>query len=161
MIKVLFVCHGNICRSPMSEFIFKDMIKKQNLESYFLVESKATSSEEIFLGRGNPIYPPAQACLKKHGIPFSLDKRACQIKEEDYYEYDYIIGMDEYNIQNMLRIFKNDKDNKIKLLLEYCNEERDISDPWYSGDFEKTYQDIVKGLNGFTAYLKNKYHFDV
>ena len=160
MIRVLFVCHGNICRSPMAEFIFKDMIHKQNLDSYFFIESKATSSEEIFLGIGNPIYPPASACLKRHNIPYSLDKRACQIKKEDYSNYDYILGMDECNKQNMLRAFKNDDEHKIKLLLEYSNEHKDISDPWYSGDFEKTYNDIVKGLNGFMSYLKGIYKFN-
>lgn len=156
-IKVLFVCHGNICRSPMAEFIFLDKIKKLNLESYFYVESKATSDEEIYLGRGNPIYPPAQEILTLHHIPFSYEKRASKLLKEDYDKFNYIIAMDKNNLRNMFRIFDSDKEHKIKLLLEYISLNEGISDPWYTRDFERTYLDISRGVDGLISYLVSTY----
>ncbi len=160
-IKLLFVCHGNICRSPMAEFIFLNKIKKLNLESYFYVESKATSDEEIYLGRGNPIYPPVQEILTKHHIPFSKEKRACKLLKEDYDKFDYILAMDKNNLRNMLKIFNNDNEHKVKLLLEYISLNEDISDPWYTRDFERTYLDITRGIDGLIDYLITTYNLNL
>ena len=146
MIKVLFVCHGNICRSPMAEFLFKDYVKKRNVESLFHIESAATSSEEI----GNPIHYGTKKILNALGIDCS-SKRARKIRQEDYETYDFIIGMDQYNISNLERFFGNK--NKIYSLLEFANVNRDISDPWYTGNFQKTYEDICIGLEAFYQYL--------
>ena len=141
MIKILFVCHGNICRSPMAEFILKDMVKERGMAEQFYIASAATSTEEIYGGVGNPVYPPAKAELAKHGIGCE-GKRAVQLKKSDYEKYDYLLGMDSYNIRNMLKILGGDRDKKVKRLLDYTDEPRDISDPWYSGKFDITYQDI-------------------
>ncbi|MBR2614539.1 MAG: low molecular weight phosphotyrosine protein phosphatase [Clostridia bacterium] len=144
MKRIMFVCHGNICRSPMAEFMFKDMLKKKGLDDEFIVSSSATSSEEVWNGIGNPVYPPAFRKLREHGIDAS-GKRAVQVKKEDYDNYDLFITMEEWNNRNLVRIFGNDKENKIIKLLDFCGG-GDISDPWYSGDFERTYRDIEKGL---------------
>ena len=155
MIKILFICHGNICRSPMAEFIFKDMVSTRGLSDQFYIASAATSTEEIRNGIGNPVYPPAKRELAKHGI--SCDgKRAVQLKKSDYDKYDYLIGMEERNRRNMLRILGKDPENKVSLLLDYADEHGDIADPWYTGNFEITYRDVVRGCEGFLAYLKNK-----
>ena len=152
MIKVLFVCHGNICRSPMAEFVLKDMVKKRGIAEQFEIASAATSTEEIWNGVGNPVYPPAREELAKHGI--SCDgKRAVQLKKEDYKEYDYLIGMEQTNIRNMLRILGGDSEGKVHLLLEYAGKNRGIDDPWYTGNFRKTYEDIVEGCEGFLKHL--------
>lgn len=148
MIKVLFVCHGNICRSPMAEFMFKDMIKKKGIEDLFYVESAATSDEECWGGVGNPVYPPAREELARHGIRCD-GKRARQITKADYDKFDYIIGMENMNIRNMMRVFQNDPDGKVCKLLDFTERGGNISDPWYSGDFVSTYRDIEEGLNGF------------
>ena len=153
MIRVLFVCHGNICRSPMAEFILKDMVSKRNMEEQFYIESAATSTEEIWNGIGNPVYPPAREELAKHGIRCD-GKRAVPLKKSDYEKYDYILGMEERNIRNMMRILGSDPENKVKLFLSYSSRPRDIADPWYTGDFESTYRDIVEGCEGFLQYLK-------
>lgn len=150
MTKILFVCHGNICRSPMAEFIFKKMVKDLNLEKDFYISSAATSTEEICFGRGNPVYPPAREELLKHGITCT-GKTARQITEDDYSKYDLLIAMDNYNVQNMNDIIGNDFDNKIHKLLEYTGSSRDVADPWYTGNFDKTYTDIY---NGCQALLK-------
>ena len=153
MIKVLFICHGNICRSPMAEFMFKKMLKDRSLEDRFEVQSAATSSEEIWNGIGNPVYPPARDELASHGISCQ-GKRARQLTPSDYLHYDFLICMDNSNIRNAERILGNDKEHKLSLLLDYCGRRgASISDPWYSGDFKTTYCDIDEGLNGFLSYL--------
>lgn len=155
MIKILFVCLGNICRSPMAEFVLKDMVKKQNISSDFHISSAATSAEEIWNGIGNPVYPPARKELASHGISCE-GKRAVQLMREDYDKYDYLIGMDNSNIRNMLRILGGDPDNKVHLFLEYAGLSRDVADPWYTGDFEATYNDVVLGCKGLLEHLSNK-----
>ena len=152
-IKVLFICHGNICRSPMAEFVFKDILTTRHLSHHFYVASAATSTEEIWNGVGNPVYPPAQAELAKHGI--SCDgKRAVQVAKADYDNYDYLICMDSSNLRNLARIVGPDRDNKVSLLLDYTDRKgASIADPWYTRDFDATYRDVVDGLNGFLKYL--------
>lgn len=145
MIKVLFICHGNICRSPMAEFIMKDKIKKMGREGEFYVESAATSSEEIWRGVGNPVYPPARDVLRAHGIDCA-GKRARQIVLEDYDNFDLLIAMDENNIRNMRRLWKSDPENKIHLMMEYAGLKRGVADPWYTGDFNTTWDDIELGV---------------
>ena len=131
MIKVLFICHGNICRSPMAEFVMKDLVKKAHLEDRFEIASAATSTEEIWGGRGNPVYPPARAKLKEHGIDPG-GKRARRTTRDDYKYYDYLIGMDYANVFNMKRIYGGDPDGKISLLLDYCGRNgQEVADPWY------------------------------
>ena len=151
MIKILFICHGNICRSPMAEFVMKDLVKKAGLSSQFHIESAATSREEI----GNPVYPPARRKLAEHGI--SCDGHAArQMTRADYDKFDYIIGMDTANIRNLNRMLKNDPDGKVYKFLSFTGSGRDIADPWYTGDFEATYRDVVEGCNGFLAYLRRE-----
>ncbi len=148
MIKVLFICHGNICRSPMAEFVFKDMVAKKGLSADFEIASAATSTEEI----GNPVYPPARRKLAQHGI--SCDgKTARQIKKNDYTHYDLLIGMDSANIRNMNRIFGGDPDGKIRLLLDYTDRPGDVADPWYTGDFDATWRDVNEGCKNLLALL--------
>ena len=163
MIKILFICHGNICRSPMAEFILKDMVEKRGWKDRFEIASAATSSEEIWGGRGNPVYPPAQAELKKHGIgktPYTnfKNKRARQVTKADLRYYDYLLCADTANIRNTIRITGTDPEQKIRLLLDFSKEEshhgRSSTDPWYSGDFVATYRDVVEGCEGFLAHLQ-------
>lgn len=149
MIKVLFVCLGNICRSPMAECIFKDMIRKQGKEEMFYIDSAATSTEEI----GNPMYYNAKEKLKEMNIECG-NHVARRITKKDYKEFDYIIGMEERNIINIKRIIGEDKENKIYRLLEFSDNPRDIADPWYTRDFDKTYIEIVEGLEGFIKYIE-------
>lgn len=152
MKKILFVCHGNICRSPMAEFILKDMVKRKGLENEFFISSSATSTEEIWNGVGNPVYPPARAVLEAHSI--SPDgKRAVQLTASDYDKYDLLIGMDSANIRNMKRILRGDSDNKIRKLMEYTGSGADVSDPWYTRDFERCYNDIYKGCEALLKTL--------
>ena len=154
MIKVLFICHGNICRSPMAEFLFKDLVLKKGKESEFLIESAATSTEEI----GNGVHYGTKRILNSLGID-SNNKRARQMNKADYVKFDYLIGMDDWNIHNILRIVGKDIDNKVFKLLDFTDLKRDIKDPWYTGNFNETYEDIMIGLNGFYDYLlKNKLH---
>ena len=150
MIKILFVCHGNICRSPMAEFVLKDLASRAGLSDNFYIASAATSTEEIWNGVGNPVYPPAKAKLAEHGIDCS-GKQAVQLTRADYDKYDYLIGMDSANIRNMNRMLGGDPEQKIFKLLSFAGKDRDISDPWYTGDFETTYRDVVEGC---TALLK-------
>ncbi len=152
MIRILFVCHGNICRSPMAEFILKDMVKNRGMENDFYIASAATSTEEILNGTGNPVYPPAQAELKKHGISCG-NKRAALLKRSDYDKYDYIIGMDDRNMHNISRIIGGDRDKKVYKLLGFAGSQDDISDPWYSGDFKTAYNDIERGCTGLLEKL--------
>lgn len=153
MTRIMFVCHGNICRSPMAEFIFKDIAEKNGMSDRFIVSSSATSTEEIWNGIGNPVYPPARAELKKHGIDCD-GKRAVQLKRSDYGDYDYIICMDGYNLRNAARITGGDPDNKLYKLLSFAGEERDISDPWYSDRFDIAYSDILKGCRALFERFK-------
>ncbi len=149
MIKVLFVCHGNICRSPMAEFVLKKLVKEQGIEQEFLIASRATSNEEI----GNPVYYLAKEKLRDVGIS-SEGKQAQKLKSEDYDQYDYIIGMDTENIREMKRIFG--KTDKIYKLLDFTETKKDIVDPWYTRDFETAYQEIVKGCLGFLDFIQKQ-----
>jgi protein-tyrosine phosphatase len=145
--KVLFVCHGNICRSPMAEFILKALVKVYGLESQYYIESAAVSTEEI----GNPIYPPAKRCLQQHGIWFDPAKRARQITKADYDRFDRIICMDASNLRLIERIIPRDPDGKIHLMMSYTGVGRDVADPWYTGDFEKTFQDLLEGCEAMIS----------
>lgn len=144
MIKIMFVCHGNICRSPMAEFIMKDLVKKAGREREFLVASSATSTEEIWGDVGNPVYPPAARELSRHGLS-SEGKRAVQIKKSDYGKWDMILCMDSKNLRNLHRIFGGDPEGKIRKLMSLAGSDADVSDPWYTGDFAGVYDDIYKG----------------
>ncbi len=148
MKKILFVCHGNICRSPMAEFVMKDLVKKAGLASQFHIESAATSREEI----GNPVYPPARRKLSEHGISCG-GHAARQLTKQDYAEYDLLIGMDSANLRNMQRICGGDPDGKLRLLMDYTDHPRDVADPWYTGNFETTWQDVLAGCQGLLHKL--------
>ena len=148
MTKILFVCHGNICRSPMAEFVMKDLVKKAGLASQFHIESAATSREEI----GNPVYPPARRKLAEHGI--SCDGHAArQLTNADYEKYDLLIGMDRDNLRDMYHICGGDPDGKLRLLMDYTDRPGDVADPWYTGDFESTWQDVLAGCQGLLREL--------
>ena len=148
MKKILFVCHGNICRSPMAEFVMKDLVKKAGLASEFHIESAATSREES----GNPVYPPARRKLAEHGI--SCDGHAArQLTNQDYDKYDLLIGMDSANLRNMCRICGGDFAGKLRLLMDYTNHPHDVADPWYTGDFDATWQDVLAGCQGLLKEL--------
>lgn len=137
--RILFVCHGNICRSPMAEFICRALVRAKGLEGSYYIESAAVSTEEI----GNPIYPPAKRCLSQHGVQFDPDKRARQVTAADYGRFDRIICMDSSNLRLLNRIILDDPQHKIHLMMSYTGSGRDVADPWYTGDFEKTFQDIL------------------
>lgn len=140
MKRILFLCHGNICRSPMAEFIFKEMVRKRGLQDEYYVESAAVSTEEL----GNPLYPPARRCLSGHGIPFDLARQARQVRAEDYDRFDMIICMDRSNLNWLRRIISTDPEGKIHMMMPIVGKARDVADPWYTGDFEATYRDIVE-----------------
>ncbi len=151
MKKIMFVCHGNICRSPMAEFIFRDLLKRQGREDEFVVCSSATSIEEICNGTGNPVYPPAKEELKRHGIVCE-GKRAVQLKKSDYDKYDIFIVMDSMNLRNTLRIFGKDPAGKVHKMMDYTDRKGcDVADPWYSGRFDVAYRDIYEGCTGLLA----------
>lgn len=152
MTKILFVCHGNICRSPMAEFIFKDLTQKCGRAGEFEVASCATSREEIWNGVGNPVYPPARKELAKHGIACG-DKRAVQLTKEDYNQYDLLIAMDENNIRNMMRILGADPEGKVHKLMDYTGRGGDVADPWYSDRFDIAYRDIEQGCKALLEHL--------
>jgi protein-tyrosine phosphatase len=148
MIKILFICHGNICRSPMAEYVMKDLVKKSGYEADFYIASAATSTEEI----GNHIHYGTRAKLREVGIP--TDNRvAVQMKRSDYDKYDYIIGMDRWNYKNILRIVGEDVQGKVSLLLEFAGSSRDIADPWYTGNFDQTYEDVREGCEALLHQL--------
>ncbi len=151
MTRILFICHGNICRSPMAEFIMKDLVKKAALESRFQIESAATSTEEI----GNPVYPPARRKLAEHGID-CVGKTARQLTSSDYDRYDLLIGMDRANLRNMHRICGGDPDGKLHLLMDFTDRPGEVTDPWYTGDFETTWQDVLAGCIGLLEQLTDK-----
>ncbi|MBO4360551.1 MAG: low molecular weight phosphotyrosine protein phosphatase [Eubacteriaceae bacterium] len=152
MIRILFVCHGNICRSPMAEFCMKDLISRTEHADSFVIASAATSTEEIRGGIGNPVYPPARRELERHGISCE-GKRAVLLEKSDYERYDLIIGMDRSNLRNMRRILGGDPEGKCRLLLDYTDSPGDIADPWYTGDFERTWDDILRGCTGLLGQL--------
>lgn len=155
MIKVLFVCLGNICRSPMAEYVLKDIVKKQGMEEEFYIDSAATSTEEI----GNPVHYGTRNKLEQENIACG-NHLARRIEKQDYNTFDYIIGMEEQNIVNIKRILGDDKENKIYKLLDFSDNPRNIADPWFTGNFDKTYDDIVEGLEGFIEYLKKEKKID-
>ncbi|MCF2669967.1 low molecular weight phosphotyrosine protein phosphatase [Butyricicoccus pullicaecorum] len=148
MIRILFICHGNICRSPMAEFVMKDIVKKAGRASEFQIDSAATSTEEL----GNPVYPPARRKLAEHGIGCT-GKTARQLTHIDYDAYDLLIGMDQANLRNMRRLLGGDPDGKLTLLMDYTDRPGDVADPWYTRDFEATWQDVLDGCRGLFAHL--------
>lgn len=151
MIKVLFICHGNICRSPMCEYLFHDMVQKRGLSDRFHIASAATSREEI----GNGVYPPAKRKLASLGITCE-GHHARQVTKADYAAYDYLLVAERYNIPNLLRQIKDDPDRKVYRLLDFSARPRDIADPWYTGDFDIAYEDIMEGLEAFLAHLQKE-----
>ena len=150
--RVMFVCHGNICRSPMAEFIFKNMLEEKGLLDRVYVSSSATSTEEIIGGVGNPVYPPAVRELKKHGIDPG-QKRAVQLKKEDYDKYALFVVMDGNNMRDAIRIFGTDPENKLCRMMDFTSRVGDVADPWYTGDFSTTYRDIYDGCLGLLEYV--------
>ena len=155
MIKILFVCHGNICRSPMAEFVMKEKLKRLGLEDRFFVASAATTEEEIWNGQGNPVYPPAKKMLAAHGISCA-GKRAVLMTRYDYRKYDLIVGMDRENMSDMRRICGGDPDGRLSLLMDYTDTPGSVADPWYTGDFQRTYDDVVRGVDGMIEALAPK-----
>ena len=151
MVKILFVCHGNICRSPMAEFVMKDLVRKAGLEWKYEIASAATSSEEL----GNPVYPPARRKMAEHGLNCA-GKTARRMTREDYENYDLLVGMDRMNYRNMLRICGEDPEHKIHLLMDYTSRPGEVADPWYTGDFEETWQDVSEGCRGLLGKLEEK-----
>ena len=151
MIKIMFVCHGNICRSTMAEFVMKDIVNKNNCSDEFVISSSATSTEEI----GNDTHWGTKQILDEIGIPYTK-RQAIQLKKSDYEKYDFIIGMDSANMRNINRIIGYDKDNKIHKLLNFANMDRDVADPWYTRDFRTTYNDVLLGCTRLFEYIKGK-----
>lgn len=150
MIKIMFVCHGNICRSPMAEFVMKKLVSDRGLSTEFVIASSATSTEEI----GNDIHPGTRRILDKYSVPYRR-REAVQLEKNDYEKYDLFIGMDSANIRNMHRIFGADRENKIVKLLDYAGKNRDVADPWYTGNFEETWHDVNEGCAALLKrYLK-------
>ena len=148
MTKILFVCHGNICRSPMAEFVMKQLVARLDMQDEFTIASAATSTEEL----GNPVYPPARRVLQKHGINCA-GKIARQMNKRDYAVFDLLIGMDSANLRNMRRICGGDPQDKLRLLMEYTDRPGDVADPWYTGDFETTWNDVNAGCRGLIKNL--------
>ena len=150
MTKILFVCHGNICRSPMAEYVMKDLVKQAGLEREFQIASAATSAEEL----GSPVYPPARRKLAEHGIDCA-GHSARRLTRQDYDTYDLLIGMDRANLRNMQRLFGGDSAGKLHLLLEFSDHPGEVSDPWYTGDFDAAWRDVEAGCRGLLESLKN------
>lgn len=152
MIRIMFVCLGNICRSPMAEFVFRRLVEEENLSHQFMIASSGTSLEEV----GNPVHRGTVKILREMGI--SCDgKRAVQLTQEDYNGYDYLICMETSNIRNVLRIVGDDRQEKIRRFLDFTENPRDISDPWYTGNFDSTYQDVKEGSKALLIYLRNRH----
>ncbi len=151
MIKILFICHGNICRSPMAEFVMKKMVEEAGGSHLFEIASAATSTEEI----GNPVYPPARRKLAEHGICCD-GKTARQITRGDYRHFDHIIAMDRNNLRNLRRVIGEDLDGKISLMMDYTDRPGDVADPWYTGDFDATWRDVEEGCQGLLRQLLGK-----
>ncbi len=151
MTRILFVCHGNICRSPMAEFVMKDMVRRAGSEGDFLIESAATSREEL----GNDMHYGTRTKLREQGIPFTR-RAARQIRPDDYDRYDWLVAMDDENVYYMNRFWSPDPKRKIVHLLSFAGKTRDIADPWYTGNFDQTYEDIVEGCTAFLNYLNAK-----
>ena len=155
-IRVLFVCHGNICRSPMAEFMMKDLVEKAGIADDFVIDSAATTTDEIWGGHGNPVYPPAVRELKKHGITGHgiESKRARLLTKGDYDRYDLIIGMDRENLCDMRDILGSDPEGKIHLLLDFTDHPRSVADPWYTEDFTATWDDLSEGLPALLSWCR-------
>lgn len=151
MIKICFICHGNICRSTMAQFVFQDMVNKRGLAESFLIDSMATSTEEL----GNPPHRGTVRKMKEVGIPV-IPHRAKQVSWADYDKFDYIIGMDTWNMRNLNRMLKGDPDGKVYKFLSFAGSDRDIADPWYTGNFEETYDDVLEACEGFWQYLSEQ-----
>ena len=147
--KILFVCHGNICRSPMAEFVMKHLVEEAELQDQFEIASAATSTEEI----GNPVYPPARQKLAEHGIDCQ-GKRARVMTRDDFQYYDHIIVMDRENLQSIKWLFGKDKDRKVSMLMDYTQRPGEVADPWYTGDFEATWRDVLEGCEGLLKYCE-------
>lgn len=147
-IHILFICHGNICRSPMAEMIMKEMVRQRGLDGKYDISSMAATTEEV----GHDIYPPAKRTLQAHHIPYTKRKAALMTRK-DYEEADYVIAMDEENMYDLSRLTHGDQDKKISRLLYWAGEKRDVADPWFTGDYEKTYEDIVKGCRAVLEKL--------
>lgn len=152
MIKILFICHGNICRSPMSEFVMRNMVERAGLTRAILVASAAVSREEI----GNPVYPPAKKKLAEHGISCE-GHHARQMTKQDYNDFDYLIAMDASNLRLMDRFCSGDPEGKVSLLLDYTDRPGSVADPWYTGNFDATWADVNEGCTGLLAFLRKKY----
>ncbi len=154
MIKILFVCHGNICRSTMAEFVMKDIVNKQGLSQAFHIESSTTHTDEIWNGVGSPVYPPARAKLREHGIGTADNelgvsaKRARLTSRADYGKFDFISGMDSANMRNINGIFGGDPDKKVYKMLDFTDRSGDVADPWYTGNFDATWRDVSEGCHG-------------
>ena len=161
MIRILFVCHGNICRSTMAEFVMKDIVNKAGEADEFHIESAATHTDEIWNGMGSPVYPSARAKLREHGIGTDdnelgvSEKRARLTVKRDYENFDYIIGMDSANIRDMNRIYGGDPENKIYKMLDFTDRDGDVADPWYTGNFDSTWRDVSEGCHGLFSQIKN------
>lgn len=149
--KILFVCHGNICRSPMAEFVMKKTVADAGLSDYFHIESAATSTEEI----GNEVYPPAKRMLAEHGISCK-GKTARQMTRQDYQRFDLLIGMDNWNIRNMQRICQDDAEGKIHQLMDFTPRPGEVADPWYTGDFEATWRDVQEGCTCLLNWIQQQ-----
>ena len=148
MIKILFVCHGNICRSPMAEFVMKDLVRKAGREEQFIIASKAARQDEL----GNDTHYGTKAKLRQMGVPFEK-RKATLLSKSDYDAYDYLIAMDRENVSDMLRLFGGDPDKKIHMLLEFADLKREVADPWYTGNFDETYEDVLMGCQGLMRML--------
>ena len=148
MIKILFVCHGNICRSPMAEFVMKDLVRKAGREEQFIIASKAARRDEL----GNDTHYGTKAKLRQMGVPFEK-RKATLLSKSDYDAYDYLIAMDRENVSDMLRLFGGDPDKKIHMLLEFAGLKREVADPWYTGNFDETYEDVMIGCKGLMHRL--------